>query len=130
MKRFIFIISLFTITLALCILESVYILDSFTFLETKLNQTSIILANSKDNISTKENVEFLKTLHSDWSKKKHVLKILVWHTGLKDVEVGLSRLKSYTEENNYTEAYAELKNLLDFTAHYKQDFKVSFENIF
>ena len=36
----------------------------------------------------------------------------------------------YIEENDFTEAYAETASLIDYVAHYLDDFKVSTENIF
>ena len=52
------------------------------------------------------------------------------NTNIKDVEIGLARISVYIEENNYTEAYAEIAALIDFTAHYLDDFRISVENIF
>ena len=52
------------------------------------------------------------------------------YVNIKDVEIGLARISVYIEENNYTEAYAEIAALIDFSAHYLDDFRISSENIF
>ena len=50
--------------------------------------------------------------------------------GIKDIEVALARIAVYVEENDFTEAYAETASLIDYVAHYLDDFRVSTENIF
>ena len=59
-----------------------------------------------------------------------MLKCLIWHTGIKDVEIGLARISVYIEENDYTEASAEVLSLVDYLTHYSDDFRISWENIF
>lgn len=81
-------------------------------------------------MNTEENIKLLKELHAEWTEKKKVLKIFVWHTNLKDVEVGLSRIQSYTAENDFTEAYTEIQNLIDFSKHFRQDYELNLQNIF
>lgn len=130
MKRLILMIILLIVLVGTSIAECFYITSTFDFLESEIKTIEVMLKNTKENIDTKENIGAIKTLHEKWHKKTKLLKILVWHTGIKEVEVGLSRALSYTEENNYTEAKVELQNLLDFCEHYEQDFKVSLENIF
>ena len=74
-------------------------------------------------------MQSLKTIHKNWQKRTKILKFFVWHTGFKDVEIGLSRITSYTEENDYTEAYTELNNLIDYCIHYCEDYKFNLQNI-
>ena len=69
-------------------------------------------------------------MHIEWDKKTRVLKCLIWHSGVKDVETGLARVSIYVEENDYKEAAAELASLIDYCAHYLDDFHLSVENIF
>ena len=87
------------------------------------------LAQTPDQIDTEENVNSLKQLHAHWQKHTQILKFFVWHTGIKDVEIGLSRITSYTEMNNYEEAYTELNNLIDYCNHYSEDYRFSIQNI-
>lgn len=110
--------------------ECYYITSTFDYLEAETIKIEQMLAKNTEHINIKENEDAIKTLHEGWHKRTKLLKTIVWHTGIKEVEVGLSRALSYTEENNYTEAKVELQNLLDFCKHYEQDFKVSIENIF
>lgn len=109
--------------------ESHYILNSFDELSDKLVVIETTLSKTPDHIETEENITTLKDLHSHWQKHTKILKFFVWHTGIKDVEVGLSRITSYTEMNNYEEAYTELNNLIDYCNHYSEDYRFSIQNI-
>ncbi|MGN1258632.1 MAG: DUF4363 family protein [Christensenellales bacterium] len=109
--------------------ESNYIIKSFDYLNSELIQVMNDLSADPEHIDTKENVDNLKAIHTNWQKHTKVLKFFVWHTGIKEVEVGLSRITSYTEENDYTEAYVELNNLIDYCNHYSEDYRFSLQNI-
>ena len=112
-----------------CIFESIYVHNSFDWLINSLESLQIELAESKDKIDTEDFVVKSNQIHDDWHRKVVPLKCLVWHTGIKDVETGLARISVYIQENDYTEAYAEIATLIDSTAHYLDDFAVSVENI-
>lgn len=129
MKKLITVLAFIAIIISAGIFESWYISKTFTYLEDQLKTAIEMLKVDDENIDTEKNISFLKTLHIEWQKKTKNLKFFVWHTGIKDVEVGLSRITSYTEENNFTEAYVELNNLLDYTEHYKEDYKFKIQNI-
>mgnify|MGYP001070118117 CR=1 FL=1 len=109
--------------------ESNYIIKSFDYLNSELILVMNNLSADPEHIDTKENVDNLKAIHTNWQKHTKVLKFFVWHTGIKEVEVGLSRITSYTEENDYTEAYVELNNLIDYCNHYSEDYRFSLQNI-
>ena len=120
-----------TIILVLgCVAESVYVNNSFDWLINSLETVQIELTENKEKIDTEKLIGNIYDLHNNWHKKVKVLKCLIWHTNIKDVEIGLARISVYIEENNYTEAYAEIAALIDFTAHYLDDFRISVENIF
>lgn len=130
MVRKFIVILIFLLTIGVAgYFESHYIITSFDELESRLSDVRAELCLNKDSIDSKENVQTLKNIHEDWQKHTQVLKFFVWHTGIKDVEVGLSRITSYTEENNFTEAYVELNNLIDYCTHYSQDYRFSIQNI-
>lgn len=129
MKRMIFMLILLVLTITGCVLEGRYVNNSFVYLEQRLEKVTQQLQKNKEEINTEENIQMLKDLHAEWYEKKKVLKLFVWHTNLKDVEVGLSRIQSYTVENDYTEAYTEIQNLIDFSKHYRQDFALNWQNI-
>jgi len=128
--RLVFFITLATGILTVSILESKYIEITFEKFEKELLQFSAMLDENQDNINSFKNLQRIESITQEWHKTAIKLKYLVWHTGIKDVEVGLSRIATYTKENDYTEAKAELNNLLDFTRHYSKDFKVLPENVF
>lgn len=128
-KKLVAIIIFLIVILIAGILESRYTISTFDELEERLIVIKNELAKDTENIDQEANISALKDLHEDWQCHTKVLKFFVWHTGIKDVEVGLSRITSYTEENNYTEAYVELNNLIDYSKHYSKDYKFNFENI-
>lgn len=113
-----------------CILESLYVNKSFEWLINSLESLQITITENKDKIDDESIVNQSYQIHSEWHKKVKILKCLIWHTGIKDVETGFARISVYIEENDYTEAYAEIATLIDYTAHYLDDFRISTENIF
>lgn len=128
--RLIFFVVLAVSILAVSILESKYIENVFEKLETRLLAFGAQLDDNQENTASLETLEMIENITQEWHKTAKKLKFLVWHTGIKDVEVGLSRIATYSAENNYTEAKVELNNLLDFSRHYSKDFKVLPENVF
>ena len=129
-RKWIIMISLSIVLVFGCILETSYVNRSFDWLINSLETIQIDLAENKDKIDTDEFIEDIYNLHNSWHEKVKVLKCLIWHTNIKDVEVGLARISVYIEENDYTEAYAEIATLIDYTAHYLDDFRISVDNIF
>lgn len=89
-----------------------------------------MICQNEDQIDTEENVLFIQNIHEKWHKKSKILKALIWHTGIKDIEVGLSKIETYSSENDFTEALVEVDSLLDYVSHYASDFKLAIENLF
>lgn len=129
-KKWIFMIILSIILVVGCVLESIFVNKSFDWLINSLETIQIELTENKDSIDSEKFISDIYDLHNEWNNKVKTLKCLIWHTNIKDIEIGLARIAVYIEENNYTEAYAEIAALIDFSAHYLDDFRVSFENIF
>lgn len=120
------------ITLAiigLCVWENIYIQKSFEFLDAKLTKIEAQFEADELNVDSAKNINDLEALHKEWQKKTDILKMIVWHTGMKEVEINLSRITSYAEQNNFEEAMVELHALQDFCEHYKNDFTITPENI-
>ena len=129
-KKWIIMIVLMIFLVVGCVVESIYVNKSFDDLINSLNSLQIELDLNQDNINTKALSEKAEYIHENWHKKVKVLKCLIWHTGIKDVEIGLARISVYIEENDYTEASAEVLSLVDYLTHYSDDFRISWENIF
>lgn len=129
-KKWIVMIILSVILVSGCIVESIYVNKSFDWLINNLETIQIELKENKNKIDTEKFIGEIYQLHNDWHKKVKILKCLIWHTNIKDVEVGLARISVYIEEDDYTEAYAEIASLIDFSAHYLDDFRINIENIF
>ena len=128
-KKLIAVLIFICIIAATGIFESNYIIKSFDGLSSTLTSIEAQLSQNEEIIDTEENIAILKQTHKNWQDRTKVLKFFVWHTGIKDVEVGLSRITSYTEQNNYEEAYTELNNLIDYCNHYSEDYRFSIQNI-
>lgn len=129
-KKWIIMLSLAVALVFGCIVESRYVNKSFEWLINSMETLQIVATENKENIDTDEIIKLSYSIHNEWHKKVKVLKCLIWHTGIKDVEIGLARIAVYIEENDYTEAYAEIASLIDYSAHYLDDFRISSENIF
>ena len=129
-KKWIIIIFIVALLGVSCVLENNYINNSFMFIEEKLLGFKTTIENlDEENIDSNTNVKYIENLHEQWHGKLKGLKCLIWHSGIKDVEVGLSRIKTYTKENDKTETLAEINSLIDYIQHYSEDFTISIENI-
>lgn len=129
LKKWAIIIGIIALLIVGCILENNYVNSTFDEMTVKLGEYQLMLKETEENINTSYNIDYLNYLHQNFHEKEKVLKALIWHTGLKDVEVGLSRIITYTKENDFTEAMAETKALYDYCKHYSLDFKITPENI-
>lgn len=129
-RRWIIVLILSTMLIVGCVLEHNYVHGSFNWLINSLESLQIEITENKDKIDSETTVAKTYKIHNDWHKRVKILKCLIWHTGIKDVEIGLARIAVYVEENDYTEAYAEIASLIDYNQHYLEDFSISSENIF
>ncbi len=129
-KKWIIMISLLIVMIVGCIIETNYVNSSFKWLINSLETLQIEITEQKENIDDEKFVSLAYEIHDHWNQKVKILKCLIWHSGIKDVEIGLARIAVYVKENNYTEASAEIGALIDYLAHYLDDFVVSTENIF
>ncbi len=129
-KKWIVMISIVIVLVVGCVLESTYVNKSFDKLTQDLESLQMQLDVTKEEIDFEKLILESKEIHNKWHKRVKVLKCLIWHTGIKDVEVGLARISIYIEENDYTEASAEISSLIDYLKHYSSDFDISWENIF
>jgi len=128
-KKWIVIMIVFVLLIVSCILENFYITNSFNRLDEKLVIAKQMLEEDDGAIDNEENIKYLKSIENDWDKNIKGLKSVIWHTGLKEIEIGLSRVITYTEENNFTEAMTELNAVRDYLDTYEDEFKLSLENL-
>ena len=128
-KKWIVVIAIILSLAVACALEYHFVNKEFETLENKLETYKMMLEATQEKIDTEENIIYIEDVHTYWHDKNKVLKGLIWHTGLKDIEVGMARIKTYVEEDDYTEALTELESLIYYITHYADDFKISFENI-
>ncbi len=128
-KKWIVMILLGIVLVVGCIFESRFVNESFSSLINSLETLQIELTENKDHIDTDELIAESYSIHENWHKKITGLKCVIWHSWIKDVELGLARISVYVSENDYTEAFAETASLIDYLAHYVDDFQISIENI-
>ena len=129
-KKWFLIIFISGLVVASCVLEHKFVNKTFDDMVDSLYTFKFMLESSESNIDTKENIDFLENLHSTFHEDEKILRMLIWHTGLKDIETSISRVIAYVQENDYTEAFTELSALIDYCNHYSLDFSISVENIF
>ena len=130
LKKWIIILGIIATLAVGCYFESRFVNKTFDEMTQALATYQTMLETTEENINVEQNTKYLENLHQKFHNEEKALKALIWHTGLKDIEVSISRIMTYTEENDFTEAMAETNALLDYCKHYSQDFKLSLENIF
>ncbi|MBQ8424823.1 MAG: DUF4363 family protein [Clostridia bacterium] len=128
-KKWVVMVALTIILVVGCVYESKYIHSSFSGLINSLETLQIEITENKEKIDTEELITKSYNLHDKWHKSIRGIKCMIWHTGVKDIEVGFARIAAYVEENEYADAYAEIASLIDYIAHYLDDFKISIENV-
>lgn len=128
-KKWIVMIVLAAILIFACIYESKFVNNTFDGLVNSLETLQIELTENKDSIDSDELIKKANKIHLDWGKKTNKLKCIVWHTSIKDIEIGLAKLSCFIAENEYSDAYAEIASLIDYVSYYLDDFEVSLDNI-
>ena len=128
-KKWIVVLCIIAVLVAACILEDAYIDKTFNNFEKSLQIAKNMLTEDDGSIDNQENIDYLNKVENDWDRNVKVLKGLIWHTGLKEIEIGFSRVITYTEENNFTEAMTELNAVLDYLDAYQDEFIFSLENL-
>lgn len=129
-KKWIVVVTIIAALVIGCIIEYNFVNKTFDNMTSRFETVKTMLSQNQEHIDTAQILDYLEDLHDDFHKKEKVLKSLIWHTGLKDVEIGISRIISYAQNNEYVEAVAEANGLIDYCKHYGQDFKISWDNIF
>ena len=128
-KKWIIIVITSVILVFGCVLEDRFVNGAFDGLVERLDVYYDMLDASGDDVNKQENITYIENLHKEFHKKEKILKTLIWHTGLKDIEVSMSRILEYVRENDRTEAMVETNALIDYCKHYSLDFSVTGENI-
>ena len=129
-KKWVIVLSVLALLVVGSVLEYRFVNSTFDEMTSRFESVKAMLDQNQEHVDTEEILSYLDDLHQDFHQKEKVLKALIWHTGLKDVEIGISRIITYAENNDYTEAMAETNGLVDYCKHYGQDFKITWDNIF
>lgn len=129
-KKWVIVLSILALLVVGCVLEYRFVNSTFEEMTVRFENVKAMLDQNQEHVDAEEILNYLDDLHNDFHQKEKVLKALIWHTGLKDVEIGISRIITYAKNNDYTEAMAETNGLIDYCKHYGQDFKITWDNIF
>ena len=129
-KKWVIVLSILALLVVGCVLEYRFVNSTFEEMTVRFESVKAMLDQNQEHVDAEEILNYLDDLHNDFHQKEKVLKALIWHTGLKDVEIGISRIITYAKNNDYTEAMAETNGLIDYCKHYGQDFKITWDNIF
>lgn len=129
-KKWIIMLLLSVLLVVGCIFESRFVHNSLSWLINSLETLQIEITQQSDKIDEDKFIDMAYSIHENWHDKVKILKCVIWHSGIKDAETGLARIAVYIEENDYKEASAEIASLIDYLAHYLDDFVISTENIF
>ena len=129
-KKWVIVLSILALLVVGCVLEYRFVNSTFEEMTVRFESVKAMFDQNQEHVDSEQILTYLDDLHDDFHEKEKVLKALIWHTGLKDIEIGISRIITYAENNDYTEAMAETNGLIDYCKHYGQDFKITWDNIF
>lgn len=128
-KRWIVMIVIALLLVVGGIAETSYTQKTIEWLINSMELFEVRLMECDENVNAESLVNEIYVIDNEWNRKVKILKCLAWHSGVKDIEIGLARIGIYVKENDKTEALAETASLIDYSAHCLQDFKITLENI-
>jgi hypothetical protein len=128
-KRWIVMIVIALLLVVGGIAETTYTQNTIKWLINSMEMLEIGLMECDKDVNSKELINEIYYIDNEWNRKVKILKCLAWHSGVKDIEIGLARIGIYVKENDKTEALAETESLIDYSSHCLKDFKITLENI-
>lgn len=111
-KRTIIAIILFLFLISLATYEVIAVNNIITKLETKTKELQIEVKNNENDVTVVSS-DVLALKHF-WDKYEHGLFLMFNHKDLSTITDSLSRLYSYTSNNNYDDAIAEVNLLKEY----------------
>ena len=112
-KRTIIAIVLFCFLVSLATFEVIAVNNIITELEDKTKQLQIEVKQNEDDV-TKVSARVLE-LKQFWDGNEHALFLMFNHKDLSTITDSLSRLYSYTSNNNFDDAIAEVNLLKEYS---------------
>ena len=128
-KRYIYVLVILAILIAVCVSEQVLLNKYLNNIETKV-VALIEDVKDKEDINTQEIFDRVVDIENDWSSYETVLCFMVNMKDIEDIGIELTKMKIYVVENSASDFKASLALLLYFIDAYRGIMGISFENVF
>ena len=128
-KRYIYIIVIISILIAICIAEQLLVNGYLSTMETKITEI-IEYVGETETLDMPEIYDLVVNLEEEWGSYEGVLCFLVNLKDIEDIGIELTKMKIYIVENSAVDFKASLSLLLYYIDGYYNLMGISFENIF
>ncbi|MDD4251486.1 MAG: DUF4363 family protein [Candidatus ainarchaeum sp.] len=128
-KRYIYIIIIISILIAICIAEQLLVNGYLSTMETKITDIIEYVGDS-ETIDTPEIYDMIVNLETEWDSYEGVLCFLVNLKDIEDIGIELTKMKIFIVEDSAIDFKASLSLLLYYIDGYYNLMGISFENIF
>lgn len=128
-KRYVYVICIALVLLAVCITEQIMINKFLGTMENKVANL-IEFVGDKDNINTTEIYEKVVDMEDTWNGYEGALCFFVNLKDIEDLGIEITKMKVYVVENNVVDFRASLALMLYYIDGYYNVMGISFENIF
>ena len=128
-KRYIYVICIALVLLAVCVTEQIMINKFLGTMENKV-ASLIEFVGEREDINTNEIYEKVVDMEETWDGYEGALCFFVNLKDIEDLGIELTKMKVYVVENNVVEFKASLALMLYYIDGYYNVMGISFENIF
>ena len=123
------------IIICIVIILGIFGLEFFTqnYTQKAVNEITGIFKNIEDNISKRDIEQVnneLKNIRDKWEEKQKKLAYYIEHDELEKVHTSIVKMKSYVENENFSEAMAELEEGKFVIEHIQEKNSFYLQNIF
>lgn len=117
------------------IIIGIFGLEYYTqgFTEKTVNEVTEVFDKIEENISKKDIEQIgneIKNIESKWEEKQKKLAYYIEHDELEKVHTSIVKMKSYVENENFSEAMAELEEGKFVIEHIQEKNSFNLQNIF
>lgn len=128
-KRYIYIIAIIVVLIALCTCEQVMVSNFLNNMQIKVESITQNVENLTD-ISTPNMYDKVVDLENSWERYESVLCYIVNTTQIEDVGIEITKLKVYVIENSILDFKASLATILYYLDSYHDILGISMKNVF
>lgn len=112
------------------ILTGSYTKNSVNLISEKLDEVKNEIVKDIDNVNSKDVLEKINLLESDWHVRNNLLAYFIEHDELEKVETSLIAVKSYVEVEEYGESISKIDESIFILKHIEKKYEVTLQNIF